>query len=231
MKRKIFYNIEQNKIGFEPTESVSTSKNKQVGLRVKIKYDSEDLIIASKGSGFYCFGIKEDTYYNMPLYINTKNEENKNFCSNINSIYEECKSYVFKNRTELGIKINEEEEMENIFKNPLSETSSETLKLYPKLIVSKNNNDKIWTIFFEKEDEENDFKPCDFESLINVNQHMHIYPTILFDSIYINKPGSNQPQISLQYKISEAIIKRKKQNIIKPSLEHEFVKNFLNENT
>jgi hypothetical protein len=242
MKRKVFYNIEPSKIEFELDE---TSKNKQFpnrsGLRIKLYYKDEnekkDLIIAPEGSKFYSFGVQEDAYsdpqdsknYNMCLCINIdpKNkdsEKNEKFCSHISSIYESCKDYIFENREKLGIKINEKESLKNIFKNPLFEVSKDNnskysgFRLYPKLIVDKKNN-KVWTTFFEQTcdstKEEKNTKICELNSLIN--EHIYVYPAIFLDSLYIIKPYSAQAQVSLQYKLSEAIIQRIAKNI-EPSL-------------
>jgi hypothetical protein len=236
-KRKIFYNLyklDSKRIGFEP---IDTPFPNPTGLRIKLYYlnkkTKKDLIIAPRGSEFFSFGVQEDAFsknqnstnYNMPLFINLENKKIKDFCDSFDFIYERCVNYLFENKKELGIRVDNKESLKRIFKYPLfkvpevpknKKSKYEQFRLYPKLIIKHENStiSKVWTEFFEKTEDGN-LVQCDFESLINTR--VHAYVSILVDSVYIVRPNTPHTQISLQCKLSEAIIKRiKKEN--KPSL-------------
>jgi hypothetical protein len=227
-KRKIFYNfhkLENSRIGFEhvntPLQNTTTNP---AGKRLKLYYISEenkkeDLIIAPEGSEFFSSGIKEDAFsknqnsqnYNIPLFINVEDEKVQNFCSSFDSIYEKCVNYIFENKKELGIRVNDKESIKEIFKYPLfkidnKKFDNKQFMLYPKLIIKHEDSiSKVWSEFFEKT-EDGKLVQCDFESLENTR--IYVYPAILVDSLYINRPNTALTQISLQCKLSEAIVKR-----------------------
>jgi hypothetical protein len=170
--------------------------------------------------------------YNMCLCINlnddsTKNEELR-FCKNILNIYEKCREYLAKNKKELGLGENYD-----ALKCPLYPAKKDGIfrgfRMYVKIPRNSNTGQMYSKFFFKPEgpegpEEEITELPDDeikkrmmTEGTLGPHAHKnftqtphayYVYPSIIFDSIYIGGKGGNSAPV-IQCKLQEAFVEEK----------------------
>jgi hypothetical protein len=176
-------------------------------VRIPIEYDQKDhtLILAPDGCDFFSFGVQpSDKYPNsvkvVPIVINLDdpNADQLEFVKKIRSLHEKCVKHVCDNKEKIRSlsKYNDKEIVE-MFKCPVhvvtpkDKKRKQYLSIRPKLWMSKEGN--VVTRFYDLEQK--------LMETPDNKKSMHLFPALMFDSIYINATG-----ITLQTKLFEAFV-------------------------